>query len=55
MNGVSLSPVRSVGTAGHLTCLPGRATEDWTPPAVLILQVNSGVFVSYIKRTMYLK
>lgn len=48
-------PMDSVGAAVHVICLPGRATEEWTSPAVLILQMNSRMFVSYIKRTMYLK
>lgn len=44
----------SVGAAVHVICFPGRATEDWTS-AVLILQMNTRMFVSYIETTMYLK
>lgn len=47
-------PMDSVGADVHVICLPGRATEDRTSPAVLILQMNSRMFVSYI-RAMYLK
>lgn len=46
-------PMDSVGVA-LLVCLPGRATEYWTPPSVLILQINSRMFVSYIKTAKYL-
>lgn len=50
--GSSLS-LDSVGAA-LLVCLPGRATEYWTSPAVLILQISSRIFVSYIKTAKYL-
>lgn len=46
-------PMDSVGAA-LLVCLPGRATEYWTSPAVLILQINSTMFVSYIRTAKYL-
>lgn len=36
-------------------CLPEQATEVWTSPAVLILETNSRMFVSHIKRKTYLK
>lgn len=46
-------PRNSVGAA-LLVCLPWRATEYWTSPAVLVLQINSKMFVSYIKTAKYL-
>lgn len=46
-------PMDSVGAA-LLVCLLGRATEYWTSPVVLILQINSRIFVSYIKTAKYL-
>lgn len=45
-------PMGSVGTA-RFVCLPGRAREYWIS-AVLILQINSRMFVSYIKTAKYL-
>lgn len=46
-------PVDSL-VAALFVCLPGRATEYWTSPAGLILQINSRMFVSYIKTAKYL-
>lgn len=46
-------PMDSVDAA-QLVCLPGRATEYWTSPSVLILQITSRMFVSYIKTARYL-
>lgn len=45
-------PMDSVGAA-LFVCLPGRAREYWTS-VVLILQINSRMFVSYIKTATYL-
>lgn len=46
-------PMDCVG-ADLLVCLPGRVTEYWTSPSVLILQINSRMCISYAKTAKYL-